>query len=119
MDRFIEDAEKGGPVDTDKALSDDELKAGGLREVAAWVRTKQSKNALRLKRHWEKQAAAGVKQLNLPAPAEMHAPLKAMVKAAREGRDWRAAVLSDEARQVVQALERGGWKARLLRWLAR
>lgn len=119
MHDHLEDARKGQPIDAEQALSDEALEAGGLAPVKAWVRTRQSANAVRTQRHKEKLAAAGVRQLNLQAPEALHEALKEMAQAAREGRDWRAPALSDEARRVVEVMERGGVRARLIRWLVR
>ena len=76
---FIEDIEERGPkvVDPDHALTDEQLELGGLTPVRSFVRTKASKNALRVRKAKEKREAGETgparKQLNLQAPPEPEA----------------------------------------------
>jgi hypothetical protein len=73
---FIEDIEERGPsvVDPDHALTDQQLELSGLTPVRSFVRTKASKNALRVRKAKEKaeagEAGPARKQLNLQAPPE-------------------------------------------------
>lgn len=83
--RYIEDIPET-PISTDQALTDDQLKNGGLVKTEAWMRTKSSKGALRVQKHREAKEAQGLKQLNIVAPVEIHEQLKAMAKAAAEGK---------------------------------
>lgn len=143
---YIEDAEQGQPLDVEQALTDQELEAGGLKPVKAWVRTKQAGNAVRTKRYKERQAAEGVKQVNVQAPQETHEALKAIAARTKAGESL-GDVLSDLAGQsagsgsrplpppapvtievpaplspVLAAVERtlaaGGLRARLIRLLS-
>lgn len=71
---FIEDV-PNSLIDVESVKTDDELKSAGLVPVRAFVRTKASKNALRVQKHKAK-AESGEdgqmprKQLNLVAPAD-------------------------------------------------
>jgi hypothetical protein len=49
-------------------LTDDELQAGGMDRVVAFIRTKRSKEALRKEKQRKKQAANGTRQINLDVP---------------------------------------------------
>lgn len=70
--RYLEDAlEADLPVD-DKTLTDAELEKAGLVKTAAFVRSRRSKNALRIERTREKLKAEGIKQVNVQIP-EQHA----------------------------------------------
>lgn len=134
---FLEDATGRPVIDAAKALTEDDLLAGGLAPVRAFVRTKAGKAATRQKRHREKLESGGVKQVNIVAPAEAHPVIKMLAERLREGEDLQA-VLRDlaktgaqtpaaaprnkpkptvEADPVNQVIERGGWRAWLLRWL--
>lgn len=132
---FIEDAEQGQPLDVEQALTDQELEAGGLKPVKAWVRTKQASNAVRSKRYKERRAAEGVRQINVQAPQEAHGALKEIAARTKAGESLQA-VLADlagapsaqsgspslpppDVAAVAQTLEAGGWRAQLIRWLAR
>lgn len=121
---YLEDAEAGGPIDVEQAITDEALQAGGLKPVKAWVRTKQANNAIRTERYKQRQAAAGVKQINIQAPQEAHDVLKAIGTRTKAGEPL-ADVLRDlagESEPAIQAigrtLNRGGFRARLILWLA-
>ena len=65
------------PANPDAVLDNDALETGGLVRVSAWMRTKSSANALRVKKH-QKRAEAGElgeprKQLNIQAPVDEEA----------------------------------------------
>lgn len=49
-------------------LTDDELEAGGMDRVVAFIRTKRSKEALRKEKHRKKQHDNGTRQINLDVP---------------------------------------------------
>ena len=49
-------------------LTDDELQAGGMDRVVAFVRTKRSKEALRKEKQRKKQERSGTRQINLDVP---------------------------------------------------
>jgi len=137
---FLEDATGRSVIDADKVLTEDDLLAGGLTPVRAFVRTRAGKAATRQQRHREKLENEGVKQVNILAPAEAHPIIKALAERLRQGEDVQA-VLRDLARDgattapeakpqprpkpkpateadpVAEVIERGGWRAWLLRWL--
>ncbi len=83
--KHIEDAQSVDLPLGDKTLSDEELEQGGLVKTSAFVRTRRSKNALRIEKNREKKAAKGVKQLNVEVPEEHRGLMKAMAKAMKEG----------------------------------
>jgi hypothetical protein len=126
MFEYLEDAEAaGGPQDPDQVLTDEDLEAGGLVKTQAFIRTRQSRNALRVKRHQERKAEEGIGQCNVQAPRELHDTLKAIGKRTKAGEDP-AQVLADVAgqnvsdteRQVLAVLKRGGIRAWLMRLIA-
>lgn len=49
-------------------LTDDELQAGGMDRVVAFIRTKRSKDALRKEKHRKQQEGKGKRQINLAVP---------------------------------------------------
>jgi chromosome segregation ATPase len=69
---YIEDAENGGPPALEKTLTDEELDGAGMVAVKAFIRSKASKNALRVakakKKREEGENGPARKQLNLQAP---------------------------------------------------
>jgi len=67
----IEDVQSG-MLDASKVLTDDDLAAGGVVPVQAYMRTKASKNAVRKRRAKAKALEGGTprKQLNIVAPAD-------------------------------------------------
>jgi len=73
------------PIDPDRVLSDDELQAGGLQPVKAYVRTKASKAADRQKRWRDKKATEGLKQTNVQVPEEHQETIKEIARRLREG----------------------------------
>lgn len=96
----LEDAERAqGVADPAAVLTDDQLEAGGLRQVRAFVRTKASKNALRVQKHREKAAAEGLGQVNVVAPEAARDALKAIAKRTAGGEALEA-VLRDLAGAV-------------------
>jgi len=137
---FLEDATGRSVIDADKVLTEDDLLAGGLAPVRAYVRTRAGKAATRQQRHREKLENEGVKQVNIVAPAEAHPVIKALAERLRQGEDLQT-VLRDLAKggapaapapgakprpkpkpattadPVAEVIERGGWRAWLLRWL--
>lgn len=116
------------PMDAGRALSDEELAAGGVVPVKAYMRTKASKNALRQKKAKAKALNSDTprKQLNLMAPADdqSRAALKAVAEKMTEGQITAANLeqldnpsllqLGSAADQILKA---GGLKAALLRRL--
>jgi hypothetical protein len=49
-------------------LTDDELRAGGMKRTVAYIRTERSKEALRKEKHRNKQKIDGKRQINLNVP---------------------------------------------------
>lgn len=121
----VEDVQ-GGMLDASKVLTDEDLAAGGVVPVQAYMRTKASKNAVR-KRKAKAKALEGDsprKQLNVLAPAEPAArdALKRVAERLIDGDllpsdlDLMGRVdnirLGDAASKVLIS---GGWKAMVLR----
>jgi hypothetical protein len=77
----LEDA-KNIPLPTDeKTLTDNELEQAGLVKTSAFIRTKKSKNALRIEKHKDKKLTEkGVKQLNIEVPEQHRDIFKALAK---------------------------------------
>lgn len=51
-------------------LTDEELRAGGMKSTVAFVRTARSKASIRKERHRKKQEGAGKRQMNLSVPKD-------------------------------------------------
>jgi hypothetical protein len=83
--KYLEDAENMQlPVD-DKTITDSELEQAGLVKTSAFVRTKKSKNALRIAKHKDKKLnETGVKQLNIEVPDQFRDVFKAIAKELKE-----------------------------------
>lgn len=73
------------PTDEATVLSDEQLAAGGLVKVAAFMRTKASANALRVKKHREKAETEGIKQINVQAPEEAREIIKTIAERTKAG----------------------------------
>jgi hypothetical protein len=76
----LEDAQNVPLPTDDKTLTDTELEQAGLVKTSAFVRTKKSKNALRIEKHKQKKAENGVKQLNIEVPEQHRDIFKALAK---------------------------------------
>jgi hypothetical protein len=97
----IEDAEKAQKVaDPAAVLTDDQLEEGGLRQVRAFVRTRASKNAMRVQKHRDKVGAEGLKQVNVVAPEPARDVVKEIAKRTTSGEPL-ADVLRDVAHQTA------------------
>jgi hypothetical protein len=84
--KHIEDAQSvESPVEGEATYTDSELEAAGLIKTSAFVRTKRSKNALRVEKNREKKAQSGVKQLNVEVPEPHRETLKAIAKGLSQG----------------------------------
>lgn len=83
---------------TDSRLTDAALQAGGMTKVQAYVRAEPNADALRTRRHRESRAEAGLRQVNVVAPVEAHAAIKAIAEHLRAG--------GDVASALRQALDR-------------
>ena len=125
---YIEDAEKAGapvlhagppalhigPAPQDKTYSDTQLESAGLVAVKAFMRTKRSKNALRVQKTDERRQNGETgpprKQLNLLAPVDKEARtvIKELTAAMLD-----EAVKPDDIRAVLTE-ENMEWKQRCL-----
>lgn len=135
---YIDDLPEG-PADPEKVLSDEELIDGGLVPVAAYVRTRASKNALRVQRA-KARAEAGEdgparKQLNISAPPDdpSREALKAAANALLHGSITAEAltefvtgraktsdtVTSPMALRADAMIQQSGWRSALLKALLR
>jgi len=73
------------PADPETVLTDEQLAAGGLVKVNAFMRSKASANALRVQKHREKKEAEGVKQINVQANEEARQAIKAIADRTKAG----------------------------------
>lgn len=73
------------PANPDAALTDEQLAAGGMVKVNAFMRSKASANALRVQKHREKKEAEGVKQINVQASEEARQAIKAIADRTKAG----------------------------------
>jgi len=105
-------------------LSDEALAAGGLVPVTAFMRTRSSANATRLKKSRAKADAAGLRQLNVVLPVAAHAAVKAMARELQAGvalhEVLQAALVN--AAQCTESATVGrkslaGWLRAIARWL--
>jgi hypothetical protein len=77
----LEDAQNVQLPTNEKTLTDNELEQAGLVKTSAFIRTKKSKNALRIEKHKDKKLAEkGVKQLNIEVPEQHRDIFKALAK---------------------------------------
>lgn len=112
------------PIDADAVLSDEALAAGGLVPVAAFMRTRSSANASRLKKSRAKAADAGLRQLNVVVPVAAHAAVKALAKELQAGVALHEALQAAlvNATQGTESATGGrtalaGWLRAVARWL--
>jgi len=95
----IEDAENATtPTENNPTYTDDQLEKAGLVRTSAFVRSKRSKNALRVEKHKNKKEDQGIKQLNVEVPAEHRERMKQLANALKQGStlaDAMKAMLSD------------------------
>jgi hypothetical protein len=81
----IEDAQNVElPID-EKTLNDKELEQAGLIKTSAFVRTKRSKNALRVEKNKQKKEQQGIKQLNIEVPEQHRETMKQLAIALKNG----------------------------------
>jgi CRISPR/Cas system CMR-associated protein Cmr5 small subunit len=83
----IEDAQNAQTPIDGKTLTDEELETAGLVRTSAFVRSKRSKNALRLEKYKKKQEESGIKQLNVEVPEQYRDIMKQLANALKEGQD--------------------------------
>lgn len=78
--KHLEDAQSVELPHDEKTLTDSELEQAGLVKTSAFVRTRKSKNALRVQKHKDKKAEQGIKQLNIEVPEQYRDALKSIAK---------------------------------------
>jgi CRISPR/Cas system CMR-associated protein Cmr5 small subunit len=91
----IEDVENV-VTDVQETLTDSELEQAGLVKTSAFVRSKKSKNALRVKKHKEKKAQNGIKQVNVEIPEHHKETVKKLAKELCSGKDLKYILLSQD-----------------------
>lgn len=125
---LFENAENAKSVENpENMLTDEQLEAGGLQQVRAFVRTKASKNALRVAKAKAKKEEIGIKQLNIQAHETAHEALRALAKATASGSSIEQALaqlgylqaLTGEQKAAVAALKQKSWKSWIIRKLLR
>ena len=101
----IEDAENDQAMaDPAKTLTDEQLEDGGLRPVRAFVRTRASKNALRVAKSKQAKAELGIKQVNVQAPEQVHTALKEIARRTTAGESLAAAIAQAVPEMAPKAL---------------
>ncbi len=91
----VEDVENVAS-DVHETLTDSELEQAGLIKTSAYVRSKKSKNALRVKKHKEKKAEQGIKQVNIEIPEHHKETVKKLAKELCTGKDLKQALLAQD-----------------------
>lgn len=81
----LEDAQNVQLPTSEKTYTDAELEQAGLVKTSAFVRTKKSKNALRIEKHKQKKEQQGIKQLNVEVPDQHRDMVKSFSKALKDG----------------------------------
>ena len=113
----IEDLQER-PIDPDRVISDEELRAGGLAPVKAYVRTKAGKSAERQQRYRQNKEAQGFKQTNVQVPEDQQTTIREIARKMREGEDTGTA-LSAFDRKVLEVARAEGLRSRLLKLIVR
>lgn len=118
---------KGRLENQKEVLSDEQLSASGLTKINAFVRSKASANALRVKRHKEKAEKLGLKQINVWAPISVHDVIKQVAERTKEGGKLEDVLVSLAYSTVVQDLDfvvigrkvkpLTGWKRLIVRFI--
>jgi hypothetical protein len=110
----IEDSENAQtPREGIKTLTDEELETAGLIRTSAFVRSKRSKNALRVEKHKKQKEDKGIKQLNVEVADEHREILKQLANALKEGQNLAVALktilsntkISDSPKKPQNAIE--------------
>lgn len=92
----VEDAENSDTEITNP-ISDNELESAGLIKTSAFIRSKKSKNALRVKKHKDKKAQDGIKQVNVEVPEHQKEAIKILAKELCKGGDFKKALLTQDS----------------------
>ena len=132
FDRIEDARDDQAAADETRCLDDQQLEAGGMRPIRAWVRTRASGSALRMRRKREREQEAGIKQFNAPAPEKDHEMLRGLISASRGGDMVEAlrVILADldpgsvsdldpADRHVLRVARSPGLRGRLVRLLTR
>lgn len=90
--KHLEDAQNVQLPTSENTLSDAELEQAGLVKTSAFVRTKKSKNALRIEKHKQKKEQQGIKQLNVEIPEQHRDLMKQLAIALKDGKTPQEAV---------------------------
>ena len=124
---LFENAENAKSAENpENMLTDEQLEAGGLQQVRAFVRTKASKNALRVAKAKAKREENGIRQLNIQAHESAHQALRELAKATASGSSLEQALeqlgylqaLTAEQKAAVAALKQKTWKGWIIRKLS-
>ena len=102
------------PIDPDRVISDEELRAGGLAPVKAYVRTRAGKSAERQQRYRQNKEAQGLKQTNVQVPEKHQETIREIARKLRDGEDTGTAT-SDFDRKVLEVAQGNGFRSRLVR----
>lgn len=78
------------------SITDLELEQAGLVKTSAFVRSKKSKNAIRVKKHKDKKAEKGIKQVNIEIPDHHKESVKILAKQLCDGKDFKQVLLSQD-----------------------
>ncbi len=99
----VEDVENVA-ADVQETLTDSELEQAGLIKTSAFVRSKKSKNALRVKKHKEKKAKQGIKQVNIEIPDHHKETVKKLAKDLCNGKDLKHVLLTQDMTALQKIL---------------
>ncbi len=91
-------------ADVQETLTDNELEQAGLVKTSAFVRSKKSKNALRVKKHKEKKAEQGIKQVNIEIPEHHKETVKKLAKELCAGKDLKQVLLTHDMTVLQRTL---------------
>ena len=125
---LFENAENAKSAENpEKMLTDEDLEAGGLQQVRAFVRTKASKNALRVAKAKAKKEKIGIKQLNIQAHESAHEVLRELAKATASGSSIEQAIsavtqaqaLTAQQKKALEVMAQKSWKSWIIRKLCK
>jgi len=105
--------------DDTRTLSDDHLKALGLQPVKSWVKRAETPKARRNRRHRERAAAAGIRQLSVRVPDAAREPVRMLCQRLCRG-ELDAGRLAEVADPAAKTRRRTGIRPRgvVAGWLA-
>ena len=99
----IEDVDIVSPSSA-TSITDHQLKQSGLIKTTAYVRSSQSKNAIRVKKHKTKQLEKGIIQLNIEIPEHHKESVKLLAKQLCDGKDFKQALLNQDMNLLQKTL---------------